>query len=253
MPAAKLRPVLPRTTTRPPVMYSQPWSPTPSVTTPGAGVADAEPLADPAAEEDLARRGAVGDHVAGDDLLVGLERRRPVGPHDDPAAGQALADVVVGVALEPQRDAARHERAERLAGRAGEGDVDGAVGQALAAVLLGDLVAEDRADGAVDVADRRPGRAPARRARAPAAPAAPARCVERLLEAVVLRLGAAQVLVGERWLGRAACRIGVRSSPDGLPVVDRLGDVERRRPGRSPRRGCGSPSSARSSRTSSAM
>ena len=46
----------------------------------GAGVADAEPLADPAADEDLARRGAVGDRVAGDDLLVGLERRRAVGP-----------------------------------------------------------------------------------------------------------------------------------------------------------------------------
>ena len=32
MPAAKLRPVGPSTTTRPPVMYSQPWSPTPSTT-----------------------------------------------------------------------------------------------------------------------------------------------------------------------------------------------------------------------------
>ncbi len=32
MPAAKLRPVGPSTTTRPPVMYSQPWSPTPSMT-----------------------------------------------------------------------------------------------------------------------------------------------------------------------------------------------------------------------------
>ena len=32
MPAAKLRPVLPSTTTVPPVMYSQPWSPVPSTT-----------------------------------------------------------------------------------------------------------------------------------------------------------------------------------------------------------------------------
>ncbi len=32
MPAAKLRPVPPSTTTVPPVMYSQPWSPTPSTT-----------------------------------------------------------------------------------------------------------------------------------------------------------------------------------------------------------------------------
>ncbi len=32
MPAAKFLPVSPRMTTRPPVMYSQPWSPTPSTT-----------------------------------------------------------------------------------------------------------------------------------------------------------------------------------------------------------------------------
>ena len=32
MPAAKLRPVRPSTTTVPPVMYSQPWSPVPSAT-----------------------------------------------------------------------------------------------------------------------------------------------------------------------------------------------------------------------------
>src|SRR2546423_1747561 len=32
MPAPKLRPVRPSTTTRPPVMYSHPWSPTPSTT-----------------------------------------------------------------------------------------------------------------------------------------------------------------------------------------------------------------------------
>jgi hypothetical protein len=32
MPAAKLRPVIPSTTTVPPVMYSQPWSPVPSTT-----------------------------------------------------------------------------------------------------------------------------------------------------------------------------------------------------------------------------
>ena len=32
IPAAKFRPVLPMTTAMPPVMYSQPWSPTPSTT-----------------------------------------------------------------------------------------------------------------------------------------------------------------------------------------------------------------------------
>ncbi len=120
----------------------------------GAGVAHAEPLADAAAQEQLAAGGAVGDDVAGDGGVLREVVGRAVGADDDPAAGQALADVVVGVALEPQGDAPGQEGAEGLAGRAGEGDVDGAVGQARAAVLLGHLVAEHGADGAVDVADR---------------------------------------------------------------------------------------------------
>ena len=41
----------------------------------GAGVAHAEPLADDAAQEDLAAGRAVGDDVAGDDVLLGDERR----------------------------------------------------------------------------------------------------------------------------------------------------------------------------------
>ena len=53
------------------------------------------------------------------------------GIDDQPAARQALADVVVGVALERHRDAARHERAEALAGRALEREADRVVGQAL--------------------------------------------------------------------------------------------------------------------------
>ena len=40
------------------------------------------------------------------------------GPDDEPPAGQPLAEVVVGVADQPQRDAARQERAEGLPGRA---------------------------------------------------------------------------------------------------------------------------------------
>ncbi len=34
--------------------------------------------------------------------------------HDDPPAGQPLADIVVGVALEVERHAVRQERAEAL-------------------------------------------------------------------------------------------------------------------------------------------
>ena len=46
------------------------------------GVADAEALADDAAQEDLAARRAVADDVAGDDVLLGDERGATVGMHD---------------------------------------------------------------------------------------------------------------------------------------------------------------------------
>ena len=50
---------------------------------------------------------------------------------DQPAARESLADVIVGVAFELQRDALGQERAEALSGRAGEVEVDGVVRQAL--------------------------------------------------------------------------------------------------------------------------
>ncbi len=123
MPAPKLRPGRPSTTTRPPVMYSQPWSPTPSTTAVDAAVADAEALAGHAAEVDLAAGRAVEGDVADDDVVLGDERGGSAGGWTTMrAAGQALADVVVGVAVESERHAARHERAEALAGRAVEVD-----------------------------------------------------------------------------------------------------------------------------------
>ncbi len=81
-----------------------------------AGVAHAEPLADDAADEALAARRAVEDHIAGDDVLFGDEigMAVPRRSHHDPSARQALGEVVVGIALEAQRDALRYERTERL-------------------------------------------------------------------------------------------------------------------------------------------
>ena len=79
MPAAKLRPVGPSTTTRPPVMYSQPWSPTPSTTAWRAAVAHGEALAGDAAEEGLAAGRAVERDVADDDVLLGREASTPAG------------------------------------------------------------------------------------------------------------------------------------------------------------------------------
>ena len=141
-----------------------------------ARVAHAEPLADEPADEHVAAGRAVEDDVAGDDVLLGDELRRARRPQHERAARQALAEVVVGVALEPQQDAARHERAEALPRRTLERDVDRAVGQPFAAVATRDLGAEHRADRAVHVADRRTTASPPRRARARRSRPRSARC-----------------------------------------------------------------------------
>ena len=87
-------------------------------------------------------------------VLLGDELGTAIGPDHDSPTRQSFGDVVVGVALESQGDAGRDERAEALAGRSTELDVDRAVRQACSAVTLGDRVAEHRADGAVDVVYR---------------------------------------------------------------------------------------------------
>jgi len=93
----------------------------------------------------------VADHHALIRLVGGAFRRA----HDDAAAGQALADIVVGVADKIERHAARQEGAEGLAGGAGQADGDRVVGEAFMVVATGHLAGEHRAGGAVDVADRR--------------------------------------------------------------------------------------------------
>ena len=70
MPAPKFFPVRPRTTMVPPVMYSQPWSPTPSTTATRAGVADGEALARAAIGEERAAGRAVEAGVADDRVVV---------------------------------------------------------------------------------------------------------------------------------------------------------------------------------------
>ena len=76
-------------------------------------VANAEALADDAAQEDLAAGRAVADHVAGDRVLLGSELGTTIRANDDPSTRQSLGDVVVGIALEPQGDA-RGTKAPKL-------------------------------------------------------------------------------------------------------------------------------------------
>ena len=115
MPAAKLTPVLPRITTRPPVMYSQPWSPTPSTTAlaPLLRIANRSPTAPPMYASP--RRRAVEQHVARDHVFRRVEPDARIGLHNDLAAGNPLAQIVVRFALQNQRQAPRAPRAETLA------------------------------------------------------------------------------------------------------------------------------------------
>ena len=83
----------------------------------GARVAHGEALARDAAEIAFAGDGAVHDGVADDHALFGHDAGLRIGPHDQLAAGEALADVVVGFADEIERDARRRPGAERLARR----------------------------------------------------------------------------------------------------------------------------------------
>ena len=75
MPAAKLRPVGPRITARPPVMYSQPWSPTPSTTAVAPELRTQKRSPTMPRMNTLPRGRAVEDHVAGDHVLLGDEPR----------------------------------------------------------------------------------------------------------------------------------------------------------------------------------
>ena len=117
-----------------------------------ARIARDTPLGGDAAEEGLARRRPEACHVAGDDVVLGLEPLRQihgVGLDDDLAAAQALAGAVVGIAQDPHGDAARDKGPEALPRGSGEVERDGVVRQAVLAPLLGDLVAERRAAGPI--------------------------------------------------------------------------------------------------------
>src|SRR6185436_2418082 len=96
----------------------------------GAGIAHGEALARDAAEIALALDRAVHHGVADDDRLLGHDRRVARRIDDDAPAREALADIVVGLALELERDAARKPGCKALARGALELHVDRVVGQA---------------------------------------------------------------------------------------------------------------------------
>src|SRR5829696_4296 len=97
----------------------------------GARVAHREALAGEPAEERAPARRPVQHGVADDHVLLGDEARALRRTHREHAARQALAGVVVRVAVEGQRHPRREPPAEALAARAVRGDLDRPLGQSL--------------------------------------------------------------------------------------------------------------------------
>src|SRR5690606_15583265 len=101
-----------------------------------ARVSDGETFACNAAEVALAFDRTVENSIADDDRFLWHDIRGLRRTDDDTAAGQALADIVVAVALQFEGDTARKKRTERLAGGAGELHLDRVVQQTLVAIAL---------------------------------------------------------------------------------------------------------------------
>ncbi len=119
----------------------------------GAGVAHAEALAGAARAVELAARGAVEAGVAHDRRVARDVARGDRRVQHQLAAGHALADVIVGIALEHELEAAGIPGPEALPGVAGEAHRDRRRGHAMVAVRARDRARHARADAAVAVGD----------------------------------------------------------------------------------------------------
>ena len=184
----------------------------------------AESLARNAPDERLPARRAVQRDVADDGVLLRGEGRA-FGRHDRHlAAGESLAEVVVGVAFQTHRDARREEGPEALPPGAGQVDTDRVLRQAVLAVALGDLVAEHRPQRPVAVADVH--REPHGDSVLDGGPAPlDQRVVERRVDAVVLRLFRHEVRRDAVWNLRPVQK-GREVEAARLPMVYGSGGVQ---------------------------
>ena len=110
-------------------------------------------LACHATHKQLATGRAVQRDVADDHVVLRREGRILRREDGDSSTGEPLADVIVGIALETERHATRHERPKTLTRRAIEADADRVIGQTGGAPLASDLTARDGTDDAIDVTD----------------------------------------------------------------------------------------------------
>ena len=152
MPAPRLRPCAPSTTTVPRVMYSQRVVADALDDRDGARVPHAESLPGGAGAEQLASGCPVEHGVAHQAGIAGVGRR---GRDHDPAAAHRLPDVVVRLPLERELDAGDEEGTEALSGGTLEAGSD-AAGRRRRPHRVCDRPGETRSDGAIGVRDREP-------------------------------------------------------------------------------------------------
>src|SRR5690606_26480038 len=118
----------------------------------GARIAHGEAFAGHAVEIGFTGQRTVQHGIAGDDV-IGPEAAEVVRrAHDEAAPRKPFAHVIVGFAHQVERDAARQEGAEALAGGAIELDVYRVVRQAVVPVAAGHLARQHGSDAAVAVA-----------------------------------------------------------------------------------------------------
>ena len=121
----------------------------------GTRVAHSEALTHTAVDIELAAGGTVEASIAGDDVVFCTEVLACAywRQYADATAGEALAEVVVALALKSEVNAAHGKSAERLACIALELNLDSAVGQTCLTVFLGYRAREHGGDGTVGILD----------------------------------------------------------------------------------------------------
>ncbi len=118
-------------------------------------VTHGKPLTGHPVEIGLPLRCPIERRIADQDRLFRIIKDVLRREDNDLAAGQSLADIVVGLPFQGQRDAFRQEGPERLTGRADELNRDRVFRQPVRSVLLRNLAREYRARRPVDVPDRK--------------------------------------------------------------------------------------------------
>ena len=188
----------------------------------GTRIADRKALAGDATEIALAADRAVEHRIADNDRVFRHDLRGFPGRIDhELAARQALADIIIGLALKLERHAMGDPGPKALARRALQLHVDRIVGKPGMAVLFGDHARQHRAGGAIDALDRALD-AHRRARRDGRGRLFDQRAVEHMLKIVVLVFG----LVDRQMSGIRLVEQAREIETLGLPMFDRAVAVE---------------------------